>query len=80
MSSVVATIGTMNVGEYVRSVPAVITPGRWVANVPAIASTAMIGRNRPITIARASAVLYQVVLPLNPANALPLLAAVLVNA
>ena len=40
----------------------------------------MIGRKRPITIASASAMLYQAVLPLNPANALPLLAAELVNA
>ncbi len=40
----------------------------------------MIGRNRPTTIASASAVLYHVVLPLNPAKALPLLAAELVNA
>ena len=40
----------------------------------------MIGRTPPMTIANASATLYQVVLPLNPANALPLLAAELVNA
>ena len=60
--------------------PAVTTPGRWAAKVPAIASTAMIGKKRPTTIASASAVLYHAVLPLNPANALPLLAAELVNA
>lgn len=40
----------------------------------------MIGRKRPITIASASAVLYQVVLPLKPPKALPLLAAELVKA
>ena len=40
----------------------------------------MIGRNRPATIASASAMLYHVVLPEKPAKALPLLAAALVNA
>ena len=48
--------------------------------VPASASTRMIGRYLPATIASASATLYHVVLPLKPAKALPLLAAELVNA
>ena len=60
--------------------PAVMTPGRWAAKVPAIASAAMIGRKRPTTIASARAMLYHTVLPLKPAKALPLLAAELVNA
>ena len=40
----------------------------------------MIGRSCPIIIASASAALYQAVLPLNPANALPILAAELIKA
>jgi hypothetical protein len=80
MISVTPTTNTMNVGWWVRSVPAVTTPGRWSANVPANAMTAMIGMNLPATIANANATLYQVVLPLNPPNALPLLAAELVKA
>jgi hypothetical protein len=40
----------------------------------------MIGMNLPATMASASAMLYQVVLPLNPPDALPLLGAELVKA
>jgi hypothetical protein len=40
----------------------------------------MIGMNLPATMASASAMLHQVVLPLNPPDALPLLAAELVKA
>jgi hypothetical protein len=80
MSNVTATISTMNVGVTVRSVPGGDDAGPLGGKVPAIASTAMIGRNRPMTIAMASATLYHVVLPLKPAKALPLLAAELVNA
>ena len=61
MLSVTPTINTMNVGWWVRSVPAVTTPGRWSANVPANAMTAMIGMNLPATMASANAMLYQVV-------------------
>ena len=80
MISVAPTINAMNVGWWVRSVPAVITPGRWSANVPAIAMHSDDRQKPPRHHGDANATLYQVVLPLNPPNALPLLAAELVNA
>ena len=51
-----------------------------LASEPASASTNTIGRNRPKTIAKPRAVLYQTVLTLIPANADPLLLAAEVNA
>src|SRR3981189_2371510 len=80
MSSESPAIRNKNVGLCVRRVPAVMTPSRCAGDGPPIASPAMDGETRPTPIASASAALYHTVLPLNPAKALPLLAAELVNA
>ena len=79
MSVTPATIPT-NWGRWVGRVP--IDSGVWpcLASEPARASTSTIGRNRPSTIARPSAVLYQSVLTLRPAKAEPLLLAAEVKA
>ena len=79
MSVTPATIPT-NCGRCVGSVP--MDSGVWpcLASDPARASTRIIGRNRPITIASPRAVSYQTVLTLKPANADPLLLAAEVNA
>src|SRR5512143_3658256 len=69
-----------NCGRCVGSVPADTGTGCWRASAPARPSTNTIGRNRPTSIASPSAVLYQVVFPVRPANADPLLFAAEVNA
>src|SRR5258708_5568719 len=74
-----ATIPT-NCGRWVGSVPSDCGVEPCRASEPGSASTKTIGRNRPKAIARPSAVLYQTVLPVSPANAEPLLLAAEVNA
>ena len=69
-----------NCGRWVGSVPTDAGVLPCLASEPARASTKIIGRNRPNTIARPSAVLYQSVLTVIPANAEPLLLAAEVNA
>ncbi len=74
-----ATMPT-NCGRWVGRVPAESGVLPCLASEPASASTRTIGRNRPNTMARPSAVLYQSVLTLSPAKAEPLLLAAEVNA
>ena len=70
----------MNCRRWVGRVPADAGTGCCLASDPARPSTKMIGSSRPRSITIPSAVLYQAVLTLMPANALPLLFAALVNA
>jgi hypothetical protein len=69
-----------NCGRCVGSVPADTGTGSCRASEPASPMTSTIGRNRPSSIAIPSAVLYQVVFSLMPANAEPLLFDAEVNA
>lgn len=77
---VTPTVIPTNCGRWVGRVPTELGVTPWLARDPAKASTRMMGRRRPNTIARPSAVLYHSVLTLIPAKAEPLLLAVDVKA
>ena len=61
-----------NSGVVTGNVPAEAGTVFFFARLPAIASMGMIMKNRPTSMVIAPAVLYQSVLPFNPANAEPL--------
>ena len=62
-----------NSGVPVGNVPEVAGAFCLRTSDPAMASTGMIRKKRPISIERPSVVLYQSVLPVSPPNAEPLL-------
>src|SRR5512139_16367 len=72
--STVPTSRTTNVMPDTGNVPALSGTTFFPAKLPASASTGTMNRNRPISMATASTVLYQGVLVDSPAKALPLLA------
>src|SRR5258708_28203634 len=78
--TMVPTNSTLNKGVVTGNVPAEGGTACLRAKFPAIASIGMIMKNRPTRVLRPRALLYQEVLPLKPANADPLFAAVENNA
>ena len=72
-STTVPATSTENRGVPVESVPADGATRGWRASSPASASTAMIGRNRPSSIATPSVVWKNPLVTVRPPNAEPLL-------
>ena len=70
----------MNSGVPVGNVPAEAGTGCLRASEPAMASTAIMRKNRPTSMQMPSVVLYQSVLPVRPPKAEPLLLAADVKA
>src|SRR5215469_10746392 len=68
----VPTRRTTNRDPFVGSVPLVVGTAFFAAKLPAIASAGIMKRNRPTSMSRPIVRLYQGVLALIPANALPL--------